>query len=137
MWSRKGICDWQLHTPVPSRLMLTSTFVSLVSRLTVAERTASPRHTMPRLVRLLHGVLLATGMNILRVDVISKPATAPHLAWRPQPAPVQWPVGPPADSAGAELHACFEGPHYSSDRHANMLLKALQSPLSCGCGVQL
>ena len=41
MWSRKGICDCELHTPVPSRLMLTSTLVSFVSRFTVADRTAT------------------------------------------------------------------------------------------------
>ena len=40
MWSKKGICELELHTPVPSRLMLTSTLVSLVSLFTVAALTA-------------------------------------------------------------------------------------------------
>jgi hypothetical protein len=40
MWSRKGICVCELHTPVPSRVMLTSTLVSFVSLFTVADRTA-------------------------------------------------------------------------------------------------
>lgn len=40
MWSKNGICELELHTPVPSRLMLTSTFVSFVSLFTVAALTA-------------------------------------------------------------------------------------------------
>ena len=30
MWSRNGICEFELHTPSPSMLMLTSTLVSFV-----------------------------------------------------------------------------------------------------------
>ena len=40
MWSKKGICELELHTPVPSKLILTSTFVSFVSLFTVAALTA-------------------------------------------------------------------------------------------------
>ena len=43
MWSKKGICELELHTPVPSRFMLTSTFVSFVSLFTVAALTAQDK----------------------------------------------------------------------------------------------
>jgi len=86
MWSKKGICELDVHTPVPSRLTLTSTLVSFVCRLTSATRAASAPATY---VRHRAGVLTHSPASSLP-HTLSQYATArqaSYLASRWQPHP--------------------------------------------------